>query len=104
VALRNIFIEQRRKDSRRPLLAPLPDEFELAETRTTGDPISALEAGELFSAVADLPGDFRDVLVAVDVAGLEYKEAAKALRVPVGTVMSRLYRARQLVVRQLAAA
>jgi DNA-directed RNA polymerase specialized sigma24 family protein len=37
----------------------------------------------------------------VDVAGLSYKEAAKALRVREGTVMSRLYRARQQIVRLL---
>jgi RNA polymerase sigma-70 factor, ECF subfamily len=41
------------------------------------------------------------VLVAVDVTGLSYKEAAKALRIPEGTVMSRLYRARQQVVRKI---
>jgi RNA polymerase sigma-70 factor (ECF subfamily) len=39
------------------------------------------------------------VLVAVDVAGLSYKEAAKALGIREGTVMSRLYRARQQIVR-----
>ena len=41
------------------------------------------------------------MLVAVDVVGLSYKEAAKALRTREGTVMSRLYRARQQVVRRL---
>ena len=64
-------------------------------------PQAALEARELYAAVAGLPDDFRDVLVAVDVAGLSYKEAAKALRVREGTVMSRLYRARQQIVRRL---
>ncbi len=62
---------------------------------------SALEAGELYAAIAALPGDFRDVLVAVDITGLSYKEAARALRIREGTVMSRLYRARQQVVRQI---
>ena len=42
-----------------------------------------------------------DELVAVDVTGLSYKEAARALRIREGTVMSRLYRARQQVVRRL---
>jgi RNA polymerase sigma-70 factor (ECF subfamily) len=64
-------------------------------------PQAALEARELYAAVAGLPDDFRDVLVAVDVAGLSYKEAATALRVREGTVMSRLYRARQQIVRLL---
>ena len=40
-------------------------------------------------------------LVAVDVTGLSYKEAARALRIREGTVMSRLYRARQQVVRRI---
>jgi DNA-directed RNA polymerase specialized sigma24 family protein len=64
-------------------------------------PQAALEAAELYAAIAALPGDFRDVLVAVDVTGLSYKEAARALRIREGTVMSRLYRARQQVVRRV---
>ena len=44
------------------------------------------------------------MLVAVDVAGLSYKETAQALKIREGTVMSRLYRARQQVVRKLDAA
>ena len=55
-------------------------------------------SSELFAAIAALPGDFRDVLVAVDVAGLSYKETARALRIREGTVMSRLYRARRQIV------
>ena len=51
----------------------------------------------MYEAVADLPEDFRDVIVAVDVVGLSYKEAAKALKLPEGTVMSRLYRGRNQV-------
>jgi len=55
----------------------------------------------LGAAIAARPDDFRDVLVAVDVTGLSYKEAARALRIREGTVMSRLYRARQQVVRRV---
>ena len=65
------------------------------------DPQAALEVGELYAAIAALPDHFRDVLVAVDVTGLSYKEAARALRIREGTVMSRLFRARQQVVRTI---
>jgi RNA polymerase sigma-70 factor (ECF subfamily) len=43
----------------------------------------------------------RDTLVAVDVAGLSYKEAARALRTREGTIMSRLHRARERVAQLL---
>ena len=56
-----------------------------------------LAAREVFGAIAALPDDQRDVLAAVDVAGLSYQEAADALDVPVGTIMSRLYRGRNRV-------
>ena len=64
-------------------------------------PQAAVEAGELYAAISALPGDFRDVLVAVDVAGLSYKEAARSLRIPEGTVMSRLFRGRKLLQKSL---
>ena len=56
--------------------------------------MTQLAAREVFSAIAALPEDQRDALAAVDVAGLSYQEAAEALEVPVGTIMSRLYRGR----------
>ena len=80
---------------------PLPDQLDLVADPQARQPQAAVEAGELYAAVAALPDDFRDVLVAVDIAGLSYKEAARALRIPEGTVMSRLYRARQEVVRRV---
>jgi RNA polymerase sigma-70 factor (ECF subfamily) len=97
-ALRNTFLNQKRSESRRLRPAPLPDQLDLVADSHARQPEAALEAAELFAAVAALPGDFRDVLVAVDIVGLSYKEAAGALRIREGTVMSRLYRARQQVV------
>jgi RNA polymerase sigma-70 factor (ECF subfamily) len=98
-ALRNTFLNQKRSESRRLNPAPLPDQLDLVPDARARQPQAALETAEVFAAVAALPDDFRDVLVAVDIAGLSYKEAARALRIREGTVMSRLYRARQQVVR-----
>src|ERR1700751_1415775 len=82
--LRNTFLNQKRTESRRLPTAPLPDELDVVADPHATDPAAALEAGEVYAAVAALPADYRDVLVAVDVTGLSYKEAAKALRVPEG--------------------
>ena len=100
-ALRNTFLTQKRTESRRLRPGPLPDELDLTPDPQAREPQAALEARELYAAVAALPDDFRDVLVAVDIAGLSYKEAARALRIREGTVMSRLYRARQQIVRRI---
>jgi RNA polymerase sigma-70 factor, ECF subfamily len=100
-ALRNTFLNQKRAEGRRLLAGALPDDLELLADPHAREPHAALEAAELYAAVAALPGDFRDVLVAVDITGLSYKEAARALRIREGTVMSRLYRARQQVVRRI---
>jgi RNA polymerase sigma-70 factor, ECF subfamily len=100
-ALRNTFLTQKRTERRRLRPDPLPDELEIVSDPHAHEPQAALEAGEVFAAIAALPDDFRDVLVAVDVTGLSYKEASRALRIRVGTVMSRLYRARQQVVRRI---
>ena len=100
-ALRNTFFNQRRTASRRLRADPLPDAQDVLADPHARQPDAALEAAELYAAIAALPDDFRDVLVAVDVAGLSYKEAARVLRVREGTVMSRLYRARQQVVRRV---
>jgi RNA polymerase sigma-70 factor, ECF subfamily len=100
-ALRNTFLNQKRTESRRLRTAPLPDELDVVADPQAREPQAALEVGEVYAAIAALPEDFRDVLVAVDVTGLTYEEAARALRIRVGTVMSRLYRARRQVVRRV---
>ena len=101
VAELNVNAEHWRTQSRRLRTAPLPDELDVIADPHATDPAAAVETGEVYAAVAALPADYRDVLVAVDVTGLSYKEAARALRIPEGTVMSRLYRARQQVVRRI---
>jgi len=59
---------------------------------------AVIEAREVLAAVANLPRPYRDVVLAVDVVGCSYAEAAEALGVPIGTVMSRLYRGRRRVI------
>ena len=52
--------------------------------------------------IAELPEDFRLALVAVDVLGLSYREAARALHVREATITTRLFRARKQVAERLA--
>jgi RNA polymerase sigma-70 factor (ECF subfamily) len=101
--MRNVFLDQRRQLKRRATDAVDPETFDRVESSGTPGPQAAAEQSELMGFIAALPEEFRDVLVAVDVAGLSYKEAADALGVPEGTIMSRLYRARKRVVNSLAA-
>ncbi len=51
--------------------------------------------GEVEAALDALPGRFRSVVELVDIDGRSYQEAADALQIPLGTVMSRLHRARK---------
>ncbi len=97
-ALRNTFLTRRRDASRRPQEVALPEDLPMAQGQAMGDPQARLEAREVYAAIAALPEEYRDTLVAVDIAGLSYKEAARALGTKEGTVMSRLYRARNRVV------
>jgi RNA polymerase sigma-70 factor, ECF subfamily len=99
-ALRNTLISQRRTERRRPVTAELVDDA-MPSTRAGDDPAEASELHRVYAAIAELPDDFRDALVAVDVAGLSYPEAARALGVPEGTLTSRLFRARDRVAQRL---
>jgi RNA polymerase sigma-70 factor (ECF subfamily) len=99
-SLRNTLVSQRRAESRRPATTELADEIAVV-TRASDDPAEAAEIRRIYAAIAELPDVFRDALVAVDVAGLSYPEAARALGVPEGTVTSRLFRARDRVARVL---
>jgi RNA polymerase sigma-70 factor (ECF subfamily) len=56
---------------------------------------------ELNDALSKLPEDFRSAVLLVDVQGFTYEEAAAALKCPVGTVRSRLFRARRMLFLEL---
>lgn len=92
--LRNVYVSSVRTASRRPRTAPLPDELDVVADRSATDPEERIESLEVYSAIAALPPDFREAVVAVDVVGLSYREAARTLRVREATITTRLHRGR----------
>jgi len=102
----NACYDELRRRQRRPTipLEPVNEEDEEIESPTwiadPGEsPEQAAERLELNRAIQycleNLPPDFRSVVILVDIQGLDYDEAAQAIHKPVGTVKSRLARARQ---------
>jgi RNA polymerase sigma factor (sigma-70 family) len=57
--------------------------------------IAKADAARLEAAIAELPAPFKETLVLRDIQGLDYREIAEITEVPIGTVMSRLARARR---------
>jgi RNA polymerase sigma-70 factor (ECF subfamily) len=96
--LRNRFIDDRRTAARRQTSVGLYEVDDQPDPRAGMRPDRVAENREVLDVVHALESPFRETVVAVDVIGLSYKEAAAALDVPVGTVMSRLARGRDRVV------
>ena len=95
--LRNTFLTSLRTASRRPVKGALIEDIAAADPRPTNRPEQAYEVQEVYQAISQLPENFRMALVAVDVLGLSYKEAARALRVREATLTTRVFRARKQV-------
>mgnify|MGYP006267740035 CR=1 FL=1 len=90
--LRNLHVGSRRADARRGTLVAL-DAADLPGTAPSQD--TAMEAGDVLGAVDQLPEDQKSLLLLVGVEDFSYDEAARILDLPLGTVMSRLSRARR---------
>ncbi len=101
--LRNTFLTSLRTASRRPVTVATLDDVISADPKPMGRPERAIEVQELYATIAGLSEDFRLALVAVDVLGLSYREAARALRVRESTLTTRLFRARKQVATRLSA-
>jgi RNA polymerase sigma-70 factor (ECF subfamily) len=101
--LRNTYFNSRRTASRRPQVAAELDDVHAASLRSDSQPELAAEQNLVLEAVAALPEPMREVLVAVDVIGLSYAEAGKALGVHENTIPTRLARARLKVAEVLRA-
>ena len=106
--LTNTFINKyRRKAKERDILEGsnrIDAEHEmvnLPSKRATLDPEGAMAdktlADEVIVALESVPADFRAVVILSDIEGFAYKDIASMLEVPVGTVMSRLFRGRRLL-------
>jgi len=96
-ALRNIWISWRTSAHAQRSVPLEPERLEFVAGSPAAPQEDAIAAREAFAAVAELSPPLRETIVAVDVMGLSYKEAARALRVRKGTIMSRLHRAREAV-------
>lgn len=101
--LRNTLAGRRRASRRGPSTVSISDADEPADTAAGARPEEMAEVREVFSAIAALPGDLRDALVAVDVAGLTYAEAGRLLGTKEATITTRLHRARGRVTGRMSA-
>lgn len=103
VILRNAFIEEyRRRSTRRETVDfEATEAFAFSDDLPEADPERAFFEGlvddEVLRAIDTLPLIYREVVVWTDVEGLPYEETSQLLRVPVGTVKSRLFRARKVL-------
>ncbi|KAB2879573.1 sigma-70 family RNA polymerase sigma factor [bacterium] len=108
----NTHISQYRKTAKDPSVAGYDDieEFSLygqvhsRSSSLTDSPESILDRfldEDIRKAIDKLPDQFRDVVMLVDIEGFSYKEASDILEVPVGTIMSRLFRSRKLLQKYL---
>jgi RNA polymerase sigma-70 factor (ECF subfamily) len=100
-ALRNTFLTNRRTAARRPRVVTTVEKLDAPDRRAAACTEEAVIAAQVFPAIAQLPESFRLALVAVDIAGLSYREAALALRVSEATITTRLHRARRRVALEL---
>lgn len=92
--MHNVYVNQVRA---RVAAATVPLDQEAFEVPARGSPADMLEVADLDAALRRLPDDQREVLLLVALEQLSYSETASALGVPIGTVMSRLYRTRERV-------
>ena len=109
--LTNLNIDRGRRQQRTPDMQPLEEGdyflYNKLEAATDGDTdeehvLERLSQNDVVSALSEVPHDFRDVVVLVDIGDFTYQDAAQILDIPIGTVMSRLHRGRRILKRELA--
>jgi RNA polymerase sigma-70 factor (ECF subfamily) len=99
--LRNTFINQFRQQKARPAevdfeqIAERPSSTALFEADPEGRIFDRIIDAKVISAIDELPEEFRVAVVLADIEGLSYQEVSELMDIPVGTVKSRLFRARK---------
>ena len=98
----SLFVNRYRRQKREPQLVTVDDRDSAleqravaAESRQVATPARAAAEADVEAALAELPEEYRAAIMLVDVEELSYEEAAAVLACPVGTVRSRLFRARK---------
>ncbi|HKN92832.1 MAG TPA: RNA polymerase sigma factor [Thermoleophilaceae bacterium] len=99
--LKNVFLSQRRTLAARSTSVELDEEISPIEAPSSVQPEQAVETRQVYAAISELPDGLREALIAIDIVGLSYEEAAKSLKVRQGTITSRLFRARARVAKAL---
>ena len=109
--LTNLNIDRARRVQRRPQTQPMEEGDYFLYNKleeSAGRPleeervVERLSQDDVVGALSAVPHDFRDVLVLVDIGDFSYQDAAQILDIPIGTVMSRLHRARRVLKQELA--
>ncbi|HYF25564.1 MAG TPA: RNA polymerase sigma factor [Baekduia sp.] len=98
-ALRNTHMDRCRRSRTQPVADGAAEEITACDLRA----VPGIERLALRESLADLPEGQRATVLAVDLLGMPYAEAAAAMGVPTGTVMSRLHRARRTLADELGA-
>lgn len=108
--LKNSFINDYRKKSKQPAKVDYQEveatyNSESTDAESTTDlrteTVQDMIGDEVATALNSLPVDFRTVIILCDIEGFTYEEMAKILDIPIGTVRSRLHRARNLLKEKL---
>jgi RNA polymerase sigma-70 factor (ECF subfamily) len=99
----NSFINDYRKKKHQPEKVEFNDELVGIIPRSLDSSANLQEtlSDEVYDALYRIQEDFREVLILCDIDGLTYEEISEALGIPVGTVRSRLHRARQWLQKEL---
>src|SRR6476660_3745444 len=112
--LTNLNIDRGRRQQRTPQMTSIDNEagdyflYNKLESQVPDENpdeervLERLSQDSIVDALADVPHDFRDVLVLVDIGEFSYADAAQILDIPMGTVMSRLHRGRRILKKNLA--